>query len=139
MNKTAQRIITATSTASIAFYLAMPAFAQNNSIDICPGGSFSPLCNKNFTATGLVGFVINILFIAAVVLSLIFLIWGGIQWILSAGDKAKVESARNTIVGALIGLAITFAAYFLINIVMTIFLGTGLTNFTLPTLNSVTK
>jgi hypothetical protein len=134
MNNTIKNIITATSSTAIMLSFALPAFAQNNTLNLCPPGSFKALCSANFTATGLIGFVINILFIAAVVLSLIFLIWGGIQWILSAGDKAKVESARNTIVGALIGLAITFAAYFLINIVMTIFLGTGLTNFTLPSL-----
>lgn len=39
------------------------------------------------------------------------LVIGGIQWILSGGDKTGAESARKKITGALVGLAIVFLAW----------------------------
>jgi hypothetical protein len=122
--------------ASAFLFAVTPAFAANSSVSLCPPNSdFSALCGKNWSAPALLRFIVVLLLIAAVVLSLIFLIWGGIKWILSGGDKGKVEAARSTIIGALIGLAIAFAAFFLVNIVATLFLGgNGIGGFNLPTL-----
>lgn len=50
--------------------------------------------------------VIRALFIVAITSALIFLLWGGIKWITSSGDKEKIESARKTIIFAIIGLVI---------------------------------
>lgn len=41
----------------------------------------------------------------------VFLVWGGIEWMLSAGDKTKVESAQKRITNALIGVAIVASAF----------------------------
>lgn len=49
--------------------------------------------------------------LVASVLVLAYLIWGGLDWIMSSGDKTKYESARNKITAALIGLAIVAAAW----------------------------
>lgn len=60
--------------------------------------------------TFLTGAIRLILVIAA--LAFFFtLVIGGIQWILSGGDKAGAESARKKITGALVGLAIVFLAW----------------------------
>ncbi len=61
--------------------------------------------------------IIKIAFIVAVVLAFIFLLWGGIQWILSGGDKAKYEEARNRITAAIIGLVIVALAWLIIKLV----------------------
>lgn len=45
----------------------------------------------------------------ATVLVFAFLIWGAIEWITSAGDKGKMESARNKISNAIIGLIVLAA------------------------------
>ena len=37
---------------------------------------------------------------------LLYLIWGGIEWITSGGDKGKTESARNKITQSIIGLVV---------------------------------
>ncbi len=60
---------------------------------------------------------ITLLFIAATLLALAFLIYGGIRWITSGGDKTGVENARKTITYAIIGLVISFLAFFIINII----------------------
>ena len=45
------------------------------------------------------------------------LVWGGIQWIMSGGDKAKTEEARNRITAALVGLAIVASAWAIMKLV----------------------
>lgn len=76
--------------------------------------------------------IIGVLVIAAVI-SLFFLIYGGIKWILSGGDKGKVTEARGTIVAALVGLIVTFLAYFILSLVLGLF-GLNVNNLVLPTL-----
>jgi len=60
---------------------------------------------------------ISIAIILAALMTFAFLVWGGIQWILSGGDKAKYEEARNRITAALIGLAIVVLAWLIIKLV----------------------
>ncbi len=54
---------------------------------------------------------INLLLGGAGVVSFVFLLWGGIQWITAGGDKDAIEKARKRIINALIGLAIVFSVY----------------------------
>jgi hypothetical protein len=60
-------------------------------------------------------------FILVIILALFFLIWGGIRWVTSSGDKTKVQAARNTMIYAIIGLIIVFLSYFVINVITTFF------------------
>ncbi len=114
----------------------LPAFAVDVVVETCPKDSpFSALCNlkaerfnESFSA------VLALLLIAAVVLALVFLIYGGIKWILSGGDKTAVEGARNHIIAAIVGLIIAFAAFFILNIILHLFLGRSITEITLPRL-----
>jgi hypothetical protein len=55
--------------------------------------------------------LISIALVIGVIATLLLLIYGGISWVTSAGDKSKLESARNIITNALIGLAILAAAW----------------------------
>jgi TRAP-type C4-dicarboxylate transport system permease small subunit len=65
-------------------------------------------------ATGL-AFYIAILWRSVVTLGgvafIIFLIWGGIEWLTAGGDKTRVETAQKMITNALIGLAILIGSY----------------------------
>lgn len=55
--------------------------------------------------------IIGILIVIAAIAAFVFLILGGIQWITSGGDKAGMESARNKITSAVVGLIIVAAAW----------------------------
>ena len=122
-------------TAAFSSYLLSPALAFADTVDTCPTGDFAGLCKLTSSNFGnVVGNVITLLFILAVLIALGFLIWGGIKWILSGGDKTNVEAARNTIVAAVVGLVIVFLAYFILNLGVGFFLGKTITTFTLPTL-----
>ena len=68
----------------------------------------------------LIGKVGQILFFAAGVASLFFLIWGGISFITSSGEAAKKAAARNRIVYAAVGMLITAAAFALWQLTMTV-------------------
>lgn len=133
-----KRLATFINSLSIALFVSavsvVPAFADNF---LCPQGtSFSALCgikgNKE-AATSFLGKAIQLAFLFAIIVALFYLIWGGIKWILSGGDKGAVETARATIIAAVIGLIVTFASYFILNLVLGFF-NMSLDNITFPTL-----
>lgn len=62
--------------------------------------------------------VANIVGTAAAVFCVVLVIWGGVQFITSAGDADKVESGAATIKNAIIGLIIIFLAGIIINAVI---------------------
>lgn len=64
---------------------------------------------------------ITALIIISIVLALIFLILGGIQWITSGGDKARIDTARKRIIFTIAGLVLVFLSYFIINFIGDIF------------------
>lgn len=76
---------------------------------------------NNLKPSALIGGVINIILGIAGIIAFIWLLWGGLQWILSGGDKEGTEKARKRITAALVGLAIVFSAYALIYIVRALF------------------
>lgn len=138
-----KQIFAVATTLSYYALSAQMVFAQDSNVNLDPcagdlsgksGQVQSKLCGLAVNGTGkLIRNVIVAILIIAAVLSLFFLIYGGIRWILSGGDKTKVDEARKTIVAALIGLIITFLAYFILSIVLGLF-GLNVSNLQLPTL-----
>jgi len=55
--------------------------------------------------------------ITASILCLVFIIVGGISFILSAGDEDKIKKAVHTIRYAIIGLIVTFVAFFAVSFI----------------------
>lgn len=133
MRKTFGIIHSATLSFFLSLFFAAPSFAAEGFL--CPKDkAFGKLCDLSPSGDGfsqLIGTAISIALIAAVVIALFFLIWGGIKWILSGGDKGGVEAARNTIIASIIGLVVTLAAYFILNFVLGFF-GLSLSNIELP-------
>lgn len=128
---------------SATIALALSSSPAHAALDICPlnktgeASQFNPLCSLNSNDFGgIVGSAVTLAFIIAVVIALAFLIYGGIRWILSGGDKAGVETARNTIVAAIVGLVVIFLSYFILQFVIGFFIpGFSISNIELPSLN----
>lgn len=98
------------------------AFAQT--LDVSSGLSTSIGNTKSiggYDVFGLVHTGIAWAFIVAALLSIIFVFVGGISFILSGGDEAKVKQAVGTIRYAIIGLVITILAITIVNLVGRIF------------------
>lgn len=97
-------------------------------VDNIPPKNFSiPIAKTGLTVTSLPQVItsgVQILVIFASVLLFVYLVWGGIQWLTSGGDKTQVEAARNRITSALIGLAIVALAWALQSI-LSYFFGLG--------------
>lgn len=74
---------------------------------------------------------ITFFIVIAVIMTLAFLIWGGVLWITSGGDKAKLQAARNRIIAAIIGLVLVFLSFAIVNIVGYMF-GVNLLSLDLP-------
>ena len=73
-----------------------------------PPGSIS---NDPGTAVeGLITGGISLLLIVSILLCFFFVVTGGIQFIMSSGDKAAVQRGRDQVTWALMGLGITFLA-----------------------------
>lgn len=124
---------------SAAFLVSgLPAFAAQN-INACPQGTnqFGVLCNLDAQHFGaVVGSAVTFVFVVAAIIALAYLIWGGIKWIISQGDKTGVEEARNHIIAAVVGLVLIFLSYLIINVVLSFFSpGTSLMNLQLPSLH----
>jgi hypothetical protein len=98
--------------------LAPSAFAQ---IVTCPLAPFNALCFQEGSLAGIIGAFVSFIFIVAVVIALFYLLFGAVKWIFSGGDKAAIESARGTIVAAVIGLIILFLTFLLVNILLGFF------------------
>ena len=76
------------------------------------------LATELFGDNGIVTRIISVVVFIIGALCVIFLIWGGIQYILSAGDSGKVTNAKNTILYAVIGLIICIVAYAIVQFVL---------------------
>ena len=124
----------ALNTAVLSAMAAVPAFADTN-IVITPPPTVAKAANIN----DIVSFVITVLVVVGVIAALAFLIYGGIKWITSGGDKNAVESARNHIVAAIVGLVIIILSFVIIGFIFQILgitTGPGLPTLTIPTLRS---
>lgn len=100
----------------VSCYLSLvtsSVFAQEKSGLKAPGGSLA----ANTKIETIPQVVVNYMFIIAAFLAVAYLMFGGIKWITSRGDKMAVESARKHIVAAVIGLIIVAGSFFALNVV----------------------
>jgi len=59
----------------------------------------------------LISALVGVLLILSALIAFFYLIMGGISWITSGGDIASMETARNKITHAIVGLIIVGAAW----------------------------
>jgi hypothetical protein len=107
-------------------FLALPISSYAAGVNPCDnntGGIPQALCTlgQNGNIGSAIGGVINLLFLVAVLVALFYLVQGGIKWITSEGDSKNVEGARNQIIAAAVGLAVTFLSYLILNLLLQFF------------------
>jgi len=99
-------------------YLALAA-DQAPTISINAPSGFENLQKISYST--IISASIKLILIAAALVFFFILVIGGIQWIISGGDKAGTETARKRITNALIGLVIVFAAWAIISLINVLF------------------
>lgn len=58
--------------------------------------------------------IIQLLFSLVIVFSVIYLLWGGISWITSGGNKESLEKAKAKVTYAIIGLFVALLSFTLL-------------------------
>ncbi len=83
--------------------------------DIAGASGTSDVFKQAFA--NLIGSILDIVIAVAVLMLLLYLIWGAFSWITSSGDKSKTEEARNRMSTAVIGIIVlssTIALFMLV-------------------------
>lgn len=83
------------------------------------------------TVQGMISGFIRLILVIAGLAFFFILVIGGVKWILSGGDKAHTEGARNQITAALVGLVIVFSAWAIIQLINTFF-NVNILDLTIP-------
>lgn len=109
--------------------VAVPAQAADINTCLSQGsgldGSLSGDCTPDPEAgsgtddiSSIMTLVVNIISIVVGFISVVMIIWGGMKYVTSGGESAKITSAKNTIMYALIGLVIVGLAQFIVRFVL---------------------
>jgi len=102
-----------------------PASAQTTTDWICQGvWAALPGTNCNADGTpvdtvfGWAGMIVGWILTAVGIICVVFIIFGGIRYATSGGDAEKVKKAKNTLLYAIIGLAVALLAGLIVGIVV---------------------
>lgn len=68
----------------------------------------------------------NAILLVVALAAFIYLVWGGIDWLQSGGDKERIEKAKSKITNTVIALAVVAAAW-AIYLIVDYFFGIGIT------------
>ncbi len=60
-------------------------------------------------------------FIVGGVITFLYLVWGGMDYLMAGGDKGKIESGQKRISSAIIGLAIIASSWAIYQIILVFF------------------
>ena len=73
-----------------------------------------PRANTEVTQNNIINYILYV----AGILAVVMIIVSGLKMTMSAGDAGAVQKAKNTLVYAIIGLAIAVLAYAIVNFVL---------------------
>ena len=85
-----------------------------NEVDTCEAATEGGTTRINEIIT----IIVNIFSIVVGIVAVIMIIFGGFKYITSGGDSGNIQSAKNTIIYALIGLVVVALAQFLVQFVL---------------------
>jgi len=109
----------------VVMLLAAPAYAQIGAVSSDDCETLGLSCSgSGDSATSLLDTIrgiINIALSFAGVIALAVLVWGGISYILSLGEEAKVGKAKKMILYAIVGLLIIGLSAIIVNVVINFF------------------
>lgn len=63
----------------------------------------------------------TLLFVLGDILALVFVVYAGIQWVMSGGDKQKIQAARNRLIYSIVGLIVISISFFIVKTIIGFF------------------
>lgn len=82
-----------------------------------PGQINTVTNNAGLYGINIIKLGVNLLMFAAILLAFVFVVFGGWKWLISQGDKKKLEEARTTIIWAVVGVFVVAFAFLVVNII----------------------
>ena len=106
-----------------SFFVRQSALAQGTNVtttNCMPTGQGGEICKLEnpipaTEATDIIKIVISAALGIIGSFALLMLVWGGFQWLTSAGNPEKVSAGTQTMVWALIGVMVVLASYVLLS------------------------
>jgi hypothetical protein len=90
---------------------------ENPSSKVCQDSLLIDLKDQN-TFAGLLVYVINLVVAIVGIISVAFIIYGGVQYITSRGDEEQATTGKRTLVNAIIGLVLVTLSYTLVQVIV---------------------
>lgn len=82
------------------------------------------LCVDSFEAIGhILANVVQILLVVAGLLAVGFIIWGGVQFIMSQGQPERIKKGKDTIANAIVGLVLVILSFLIVGFIANAFTG----------------
>ena len=110
---------TASTAAAVAASLLISASALAS--DVGAGATAAQGSLGTFDVPTIIKDVVNTLIFFIGAISVIVIIIGGLRYVVSGGNAASVQGAKNTILYAIIGLVVAISAFAIVNYVLTVF------------------
>ena len=104
-----------TAMAVVASTYLVPGAVMAQAIEEDDIPTITPPTEAGFTLSEAIVNVINAILVIAGSLAVLFLIIGGIRYIISAGNSDQIEGARHTIFNAIIGIVVILLALIIVN------------------------
>ena len=103
-----KKIISAVTALSALALSALPVYAAWPPTGGLPAGT---------DLKAIIGSIITGIIVLVGAIATFFLVYGGILYLTSGGDKFKVEQAKSTLTAAITGLIIALASYLIIKLI----------------------
>ena len=119
-------IITASILAVSLFSFSPAVHAVDDVCDSNAAQAVKDAAGCEGTANQLPGFITNILYAIIAISGLVAVVYvliGGVNYMTSAGDAAKLEKAKKTILYACIGMAVAVLSFAIVNFTITNIIG----------------
>jgi hypothetical protein len=110
---------TATTTLTAVFASTLVSAAAFAS-DVTDGAGAAKGSLNSPSVNSIIGTVTNTLIFFVGAISVIVLIIGGLRYVISGGNSASVQGAKNTILYAIVGLVVSIAAYAIVQFVFSV-------------------
>jgi hypothetical protein len=105
------------------YQLALKIPGQGNTSSEVPVPSGIPAAltgGLNTTGQSFIQLFFNYLFMGATLITLVMIIYSGIQWTTSQGDPDKIAAARSRLMYAIIGLVVVACSFLIVRLIITI-------------------
>src|SRR6266550_2179535 len=107
---------------SVGFVLPQSAAAAVPVFQSCSANPGSAICagtsDRLFGPNSIWNKIINTIIFAGGAIAILMIVIGGIRYTLSGGDQGGINSAKNTILYAVVGLVVSVSAYAIVNFVL---------------------